>query len=262
MHNEQITLGERLKQLGHSVLALFGVGVNHVENLANNAQSVDMKLDDADTATEIDAQEALDAMSNALTEFGNIERQLEQKQQVVEHWESLAEKEGTKSLNYPEGSEENLTHRKLAKEALKNAEMARPELDLLKKAHEDARPLADQALHQAEMIGISKADALSQTRILRIQDATAEGKLILAKATRTGGLLSRTREMTSDVREALNRKEARADAEEQISDVLPKDAAMVEAEISLSGRKEQVDNNFEEMMKRLKTAASSEAPSA
>lgn len=251
MNAQKITVWERFEQLGQAVLSLFGVGVHHVEDAAERAQTAEMALDDAADAAKIDAQKTLDVINSALTEHGKIEMQLEQQREVVAHWDELAREAGTAALSLPEGSPERTKKETLAKEALRNKDIAEMELQPLQEAYDASKPLAEQALQQAEQVGFTREEALSQTKILKVQNATAQGQLALAKAARGGGL-ERTKALLDEARAKVNETVAQARAEKQISSVLPKDASAVEAEIGISGRQQRIDDKFGKMMSELK----------
>ncbi len=100
-----------------------------------------------------------------------------------------------------------------------------------------------------EQIGLTKEQALSQRAALQVANATAQGKMALAKARQTWGKGSGPGQMLEEARKKVDEAMARAAAGEMIAKATPASADDVAAEIAKEQAASGVEDELAALMK-------------
>ena len=218
------------------VASLLETGSWQVEEAANQARSAGVLLDRVDEEVEMRAQETLDSVNAALTEYGKLQNRQTMLTKQVADWDSKARGAAAKAKECPIGGcAVGPTGRgkweKLTKEALVQKAKFAAELKVVEEALAASEPDANKALELVQEIGFTKQQALSQRDSLQVANATARAKLQLANARKTWGTGSGPGQLLKEAQQKVSEATAQALASEQIEAAMPASAEQVAAEI-------------------------------
>lgn len=243
------SIGNAFRNVFRGVASLLETGSWQVEEAADNARSAEMLLDRVDEEVEIRAQETLDQVNAALTEYGKLQGRQTMLQKQVTDWNNKAKSAADKAKTYAEGTAEKTKWIGLTKDALNQKAKFAAELKVVEEALVASKPDADKALQLVEEIGLTKQQALSQRDSLQVTNATAQGKLKLAQARKTWGNEGGPGQLLEEARQKVSEATAQAMSSEQIEAAMPASADRVAAEISREQARSVVEQELIELLK-------------
>ena len=162
------------------VASLLETGSWQVEEAANSARSAGVLLDRVDEEVEIRAQQTLDEVNEALTEYGKLQSRQKMLSGQVADWNGKAVSAATKAKGYKADTPDRAKWEGLTREALTQKAKFAGQLKVVEEALAASKPHADKALELVEEIGMTKERALSQRDSLQVANATAQAQLKLA----------------------------------------------------------------------------------
>lgn len=242
------SLGNAFRNVFRGVASLLETGSWQVEEAASHARSAEVILDRVDEEVEIRAQQTLDDVNEALTEYGKLQNQQTMLQKQVADWDTKARDAATKAKTFPSGNPERTKWESLTREALVQKANFVAKLNVVVEAVTAAKPDADRALELVEEIGFTKEQALSQRDVLQVANATAQAKLKLAQVRRTWGSDSGPGQLLEVARQKVSEATAKAVASEKIDAAMPASADRVAAEIGRAQARSVVDQQLAALM--------------
>jgi phage shock protein A len=243
---EQEGIVSALKRYLGAFVSLVTTGSLHAESAASKARSADVLLDHVQAAAEHDTQKILSVVDEGLTHYQSLLNKRERQRGIVNDWDAKVKATVAKIKSLPADSPDRTDWEKVAKEALNEKMRAEERLKTLDAEIEDLKPHAEAALNAAEQAGLRKEQALDQRDSLKVENASAVARRALVDAVAAGGS-----ELTATMDEARTKVEeamARAQAGEQIAEVLPQSPGQVGAKIDAMTRQSRVDDEFARLM--------------
>lgn len=222
MTNAHTGIGEAFRNVLRGIASVLTTGSWVVEDAADQARSTGMILDRIPEAAEHDAQRTLDHVNDGLTSWNVLVLKLEAAKRDVEKWQGRVNEAATKFKDCTDDAK-RAELKTLGESAIVERKKAEAFRDQLQAAVDEAKPDADAALEAAEKAGFNREAALSQTEVLRIQDASAEATRNLALADQGGGI-SEASELLSEADRKVMEHVAAARAGKAVAGVMPKSA--------------------------------------
>lgn len=242
------SIGNAFRNVFRGVASLLETGSWQVEEAASEARTAEVLLGRVDEEVNIRAQETLDQINDALTEYGKLQgRQTMLARQVVD-WNGKAKSAADKAKSFAEGIPERTKWMGLAKDALNQKAKFAAELKVVEEALTASKPDADKALELVSEIGFTKEQALSQRDVLQVANATAKAKLSLANARQSWGIGSGPGQLLEEARQKVSEATAKAMSSEQIEAAMPASADRVAAEIGREQTRSAVDEELAALM--------------
>lgn len=242
------SLSNAFRNVFRGVASLLETGSWQVEGAANSARSAEVLLGRVDEEVEIRAQETLDHINAALTEYGKLQSRQTMLTKQVTDWDNKAKSAADKAKSFAEGSSDRTKWVGLAKDALTQKAKFMAELQVVEEAINASKVDADKSLELVQKIGFTKQQALSQRDALQVSNATAQAKLKLAQAQRTWGSDSGPGQLLEQARQKVSEATAQALASEQIEAAMPASADQIAAEIGKEQAKSAVDEELSALM--------------
>ncbi|OGN00187.1 MAG: hypothetical protein A2817_03490 [Candidatus Yanofskybacteria bacterium RIFCSPHIGHO2_01_FULL_39_8b] len=242
------SLANAFRNVFRGVASLLETGSWQVEGVAKEARSAKVLLDRVDEEVEIRAQETLDHVNEAITEYGKLQNKQEMLMAQTNDWSSKAKDAATKAKTFAVGTLERKKWEGLTRDALTQKAKFASQLKVVDEALMAAKPDADRALELVEEIGLTREQALSQRDSLQVANATAQGKLKLAQARQTWGKGSGPGQLLEEARQKVSEASARARATEMVDSAMPPSADRVAATISREQARSSVDKELAELM--------------
>lgn len=243
------SLSNAFRNVFRGVASLLETGSWQVEGVANNARSAEALLDRVDEEVEIRAQETLDEINSALTEYGKLQGRQTMLANQVSDWSNKAKNAAGKAKSFSDGSSDRAKWIDLTKSALTQKAKFAAELRVVEEAIAASKADADKALELVEEIGFTKQQALSQRDALQVSNATAQAKLQLANARKTWGSDSGPGQLLEQARQKVTEATAQALSSEQIEAAMPASADRVAAEIGREQARSVVDQELANLLK-------------
>ena len=242
------SIANTFRNVFRGVVSLLETGSWQVEEAAGHARSAKILLDRVDEEVEIRAQETLDEINEALTEYGKLQNRQTMLQKQVADWTDKAQRAVVKAKSCAAGTTSRIRWENLTREALTQKAKFAAELKIVEEAITASKNDADKALELVQEIGFTKQQALSQRDALQVANATAQAKVKLANARRSWGIGSGPGQLLEDARKKVSEATAKAMASEQISAAMPASADQVAAEIEREQAKSAVDAELAALM--------------
>lgn len=242
------SLSNAFRNVFRGVVSILETGSWQVEGAANKARTAKVLLDRVDEEVEIRAQQTLDDINDALTEYGKLQGRQTMLAKQVADWNDKAKSAADKAKGLGEGSQQRTKWMGLAKDALTQKAKFAAELKVVEEAIAASKADADKALELVEEIGFTKQQALSQRDTLQVANATAQAKLKLANARKSWGEDSGPGKLLEDARQKVSEATAQALASEQIETAMPASAERVAAEITREQARSAVDEELAALM--------------
>lgn len=242
------SMASAVRNVFRGVASLLETGSWQVEEAANQARSAGVLLDRVDEEVEMRAQETLDEVNEALTEYGRLQGREKMLTTQVSDWSSKAGTAAATAKTFKEGTPDRVKWESLIREALTQKAKYAGQLKVVSEAVRAAKPDADRALELVEEIGLTKEQALSERDTLQVANATEQAKLKLARARQTWGKGSGPGQLLREAREKVAEASAQALATEMVEERMPASAERVAAQISHEQAHRTVDKEFTELM--------------
>lgn len=243
------SIGNAFRNVFRGVASLLETGSWQVEEAADSARTAEVLLDRVDEEVDQRAQETLDQVNDALTEYGKLERRAEMLTTQVADWTNKAQTAAGKAKGFPEGSADRTKWMGLTRSALEQKGKFGAELGVVRQALDASKSDADRAVQLVTDIGFTRAQALSQRDTLKIANATAQAKLKLANARQSWGEGSGPGQLLEQARQKVEEASARARAGELVASAMPESADAVSATIAREQAASAVDAELSELMK-------------
>lgn len=215
---------------------------------ADGARSSTAILDHIPEEVEASGQRVISAADEAISTFEEMRAKAERLQSRVDYLTKMAERDAEKAKGLPEGSPERVRLEQVVRDWLGQMVQARNMLTPIQQSLEKSAAGHAQALAAVDRTGISKQQALSTRDALRIQDASAEAQLRLAKARQAMADDGSLGEMFREAEAKIDAKIGRARAAEQIANAIPRSAQDIEAGLAVDGMHAAVDDEFTRLM--------------
>lgn len=243
------SIGRAFRNTFRGIASLLETGSWQVEGAADAARSAEVLLDRVDEEVEQRAQETLDEVNEALTEYGKLQRRAEMLGKQVADWAGKAKTAADKAKGFAEGSADRTKWVGLAREALTQKAKFEAQLRIVNEALAASKDDADKALELVGQIGLTREQALSQRDALSVANATAQAKLKLASARKSWGTGSGPGQLLAEAQKKVDEAMARARAGEQIEAAMPASADDVAGTIAREQAASGVDTELAELMK-------------
>lgn len=176
-------------------------------NVEPTAPSAEKLLDQAEAEITRKATEALAEIDGVTSRFGALEREVVALCRQVELWERRLAGATTEKLRH--GAEAGLAN-------------ARGHLEVKQRELEEARPEAEAALALMDEVGFKRDEALSETQRLRIEAASAEVRLKLAKACDAWAASDGPQKLVAQAQDQVYRTAGEAEVREELAGIAPK----------------------------------------
>lgn len=242
------SLANAFRNVYRGVASMLETGSWQVEGAANEIRTAGVILDRVDEEVEIRAQETLDDVNEALTEYGKLQSRETMLSSQVADWQQKATDAAAKAKKAKEGTPERTKWGGLAREALIQKAKFASQLKVVQDALSKSKPDANKALELVQEIGFTREQALSERDALQVKDATVQARLKLANARKSWGTGSGPGQLLEEARRKMEEASAKAVATETVEAAMPLSADRVAAEISREQAKSSVDEELAALM--------------